>query len=666
MNVKLTILALFLSLAVVPTRVLAQEWASPEDEECMDCHEDRTEYKVVDGRRVSLFVNYSKYALSVHAGEGCTSCHSDIDIDDLPHEDELDAVECDMCHDDAVEQFQESLHGVALEKGSYPAPTCESCHGKHDILSSTNEESQTFVMNIPELCGNCHKEGTNVSELQTISQHDVLKNYSQSIHGDGLFRRGLTVTAVCTSCHASHGILPHENPESTINARNIAATCMQCHAQIERVHVKVINGELWEAEPHNLPICVDCHQPHEVRRVLYTDSFPDEMCLDCHTKPDIHKVVDGETVSLSVDPDELAASDHGAIQCIKCHTNARTSNDPVCIGSGKVDCSMCHAEAVTDYAGSQHGKYYADGDTLAPYCTDCHGDHDTSPVDDPNSPTFAQNIPELCGQCHSDGKQATTSYSGTQHEIVDKYSMSIHGKGLLESGLVVTATCVNCHSAHRELPSSDTLSTVHPDNIAGTCSNCHLGIYEEFQTSVHSPLVADTDEKLPACDDCHASHTIQRIEGGTFRQQILSQCGKCHEEVTETYFDTFHGKVSNLGSIKTARCYDCHGSHRILPPSDPQSTLSRDNVVETCRSCHPNSNRKFVGYLTHATHHDKDKYPFLYYTYWFMTILLVSVFTIFGIHTLLWMPRAFHERRKADGKKKANGKNKRKRNGTNG
>ena len=41
--------------------------------------------------------------------------------------------------------------------------------------------------------------------------------------------------------------------------------------------------------------------------------------------------------------------------------------------------------------------------------------------------------------------------------------MSIHGKGLLESGLIVTAICTDCHTAHKELPPSDPESTVNPD-----------------------------------------------------------------------------------------------------------------------------------------------------------------------------------------------------------
>lgn len=232
--------------------------------------------------------------------------------------------------------------------------------------------------------------------------------------------------------------------------------------------------------------------------------------------------------------------------------------------------------------------------------------------------------------------------------------MSIHGKGLLESGLMVTATCVDCHTSHRELPAADPMSSVNRHNIANTCATCHLGILEQFNKSIHSPLITQTDKELPGCSDCHKSHTIDRTDQDNFRQEIMEQCGRCHEDVTETYFETFHGKVSKLGSVTTAKCYDCHGAHNILPTYNPESTLSRDNAVETCKTCHPKSNKKFVGYLTHATHHDKDKYPFLFYTFWGMTILLISTFTFFGLHTLLWLPRALAEKKKNNKNKKLN------------
>jgi len=154
-----------------------------------------------------------------------------------------------------------------------------------------------------------------------------------------------------------------------------------------------------------------------------------------------------------------------------------------------------------------------------------------------------------------------------------------------------------------------------------------------------------TGKDLPICSDCHTAHTIRRTDEVGFKLEIMNMCGRCHGAIARTYFETYHGKVSQLGYGKTAKCYDCHGAHDILPVEDPRSYLSRDNVVATCRKCHPGSTRRFAGYLTHATHHDPDKYPWLFWTFWGMTVLLISVFVIGGLHTLLWLPRAIQMRR---------------------
>jgi nitrate/TMAO reductase-like tetraheme cytochrome c subunit len=185
---------------------------------------------------------------------------------------------------------------------------------------------------------------------------------------------------------------------------------------------------------------------------------------------------------------------------------------------------------------------------------------------------------------------------------------------------------------------------VNPKNVGQTCAQCHLGVYEDFKESIHSPEVSRTDKKLPTCHDCHNAHQVTRIDQNSFRQKILDECGMCHEDETASYFDTHHGKVSLLraaGSEKSAKCSDCHGAHNILPIANPKSMLSRKNVIGTCKQCHPSSNRQFTGYLSHATHHNKNKYPFLYYTFWGMTSLLIVTFLFFGIHTLLWLPRSF-------------------------
>ncbi|MCB0296779.1 MAG: cytochrome b/b6 domain-containing protein, partial [Calditrichaeota bacterium] len=110
-----------------------------------------------------------------------------------------------------------------------------------------------------------------------------------------------------------------------------------------------------------------------------------------------------------------------------------------------------------------------------------------------------------------------------------------------------------------------------------------------------------------------------------------------------------------------AKCSDCHGAHRILGVNNPNSMVGARNIVATCQKCHEDANARFTGYLTHATHHDRDKFPILYYTYWFMTTLLISVFGFFGVHTLLWLPRSIQgirERKQREAKAHASGMSK--------
>ncbi|MEW6702111.1 MAG: cytochrome c3 family protein [Bacteroidota bacterium] len=637
---------ILLSVFIILLSAAAIAAQSKDDQTCLDCHGDKTLTTTRSGKEISLFVSGKSFAASVHETVSCVGCHSDVDPGNLPHSEKLNKVDCSTCHEKPVEHYLRSLHGEAYKKGKFLAPTCITCHGKHDILSSKNAKSKTYVMNIPALCGQCHKEGTPVSKLVNAAERKVLSDYTESIHGEGLFKRGLIVTAVCTSCHTSHDILPHGNPLSTINRNSIASTCTQCHRQIEKVHVKVIRGELWEKQPNKIPVCIDCHAPHKVRRVFYEDSFPDDKCMKCHGQRDLTKVVNGKSISLFVDINQFKNSAHTNNSCIKCHTNISNAKNPICLNSGKVDCSICHTSQVDDYNISLHGQKHFAGDTKAPYCTDCHSKHNVQSKNNIASTTFARNVPELCGTCHREGKNIAVAIDESKLGIVANYRESIHGKGLLQSGLLVTATCVNCHSSHRELPAKDPRSTVNNNNVAETCAQCHLGIYEQFKSSIHSPDITKTDKKLPVCKDCHLSHEINRVDLSDFKTSIIIQCGKCHEKVTETYFDTFHGKVSKLGSVRAARCYDCHGAHNILPVENPESKLSRGNIIETCKKCHANSNRKFVGYLTHATHHNREKYPYLFYTFWGMIILLVGTFTFFGIHTLMWFPRALKERKK--------------------
>jgi len=516
------------------------------------------------------------------------------------------------------------------------------CHGTHNIRSHTDPDSPTGILNIPLLCGRCHHEGSPVSLTHDIPQDHILENYSLSIHGEGLFRQGLTVTAVCTSCHTSHDILPHTDPRSTIHRDNVASTCATCHAQIERVHIQVIEGRLWEQEPNRIPACVDCHSPHRIRRVYYVAGTANADCLNCHGEEDLVTERDGVEVSLYVDGFAHEGSAHGDTSCAQCHTDVTPGRERACETiASPVNCAVCHAAPSEQFSQSTHGTLLAAGDPDAPYCLDCHDKHATQKKSWPTSPTFARNVPQLCSRCHRIGEAAAVRIETDVPDIVQSYVDSIHGKGLIESGLVVTATCASCHSPHLELPPDDPRSTVNRSNIASTCGTCHHGIEETYKTSIHwRENAQDSDEhELPTCEDCHTSHTISRTDIPGFRLMMMEECGRCHEEQAETFFDTFHGKVSRLGSEGAAKCYDCHGTHDILPVSDPGSRLGRENVVETCGQCHEGSHRRFAGYLSHATHHDADKYPFLFAAFWSMTLLLVGTLSFALLHTLAWLIR---------------------------
>ena len=639
------LLAAAFTLWVLPPVASAQQKpdALP-GSDCLACHGEKSLTTTRGSRTVSLFVEAKKFHASVHGALGCTGCHADLEGKELPHESPLAKVNCGTCHPTQQDQYARSLHGRARARGDPLAPRCLDCHGNHDILPVKDARSALAPLKIPFVCGKCHREGTPVQMNRPIPQDKILENYSESIHGEGLLRKGLVVAPTCATCHTAHLILPHTDPASSIARRNIAATCTVCHAQIESVHRKIIKGALWEKEANVLPACVDCHQPHKVRKVFYTQGMADADCMRCHSNEHLKRARDG--VPLYVRLGALLDSRHAKVACSQCHSQVNASHVRPCETiTREVDCSSCHDEIGREYQRSTHGQLLSKNDPNAPSCKECHGTHAVLGKNDTQSPTFATNVPRLCATCHREGQKAAARYTGPQHDIVKHYTESIHGKGLLKSGLTVTATCTSCHTAHRVLPRSDSASSVNANNVPATCGRCHHGIQEQFENSIHSKRVSKTGKELPICSDCHTAHSIRRTDEDIFRLDIMSKCGRCHEDIAKAYFDTYHGKVSRLGYAKTAKCYDCHGAHDVLPVADSRSHLSRANVAATCQKCHAGATRRFAGYLTHATHHDPRKYPFLFYAFWGMTGLLVVTFVVSGLHTLLWLPRALEMRR---------------------
>ena len=215
-----------LLFAVFSVRVLAQE-----NSDCLMCHAEKSLTMKHGAKTVSLFVDEKKFKGSIHNAIPCAGCHADLAGKEFPHETPK-PVQCGSCHGAEQALHAKSLHGKAVARGDALAPRCKDCHGNHDILPASNVKSAIAPMQIPYLCGRCHREGSPVMTQRTIHQDHILENYSESIHGEGLLRKGLSVTANCASCHTSPSILPHPDPLSSIARKNIVKTCTKCHGQI--------------------------------------------------------------------------------------------------------------------------------------------------------------------------------------------------------------------------------------------------------------------------------------------------------------------------------------------------------------------------------------------------------------------------------------------------
>jgi cytochrome b subunit of formate dehydrogenase len=165
-----------------------------------------------------------------------------------------------------------------------------------------------------------------------------------------------------------------------------------------------------------------------------------------------------------------------------------------------------------------------------------------------------------------------------------------------------------------------------------------------YDQSIHGQALKKGLPQAPICTDCHSAHQIQRVEVEAWKLGVVRECGTCHIERMKTYRDTFHGHVTSLGSAVGARCSDCHGSHDVLPPKDPRSSIHRKNIVTTCGKCHARATPSFTQYYAHADYRNREKYPILFYTDRFMVLLLLFTFALFGVHTFLWLPRSLRDR----------------------
>jgi hypothetical protein len=276
---------------------------------------------------------------------------------------------------------------------------------------------------------------------------------------------------------------------------------------------------------------------------------------------------------------------------------------------------------------------------VAAACKDCHGTHEIRRAQDPDSPTYHLNLPATCGRCHGNAEIIRKGRIAVGN-VVAQFQDSIHGQALARSGLLSAPNCSDCHGFHDIKRKSDPSSRVFRTTVPATCGKCHEGIERRYQVGIHGQELAKGNPEAPVCVTCHSAHTIERVEGGSWRLQVLAECGSCHKQSIRTYRDTFHGQVTQLGLVRVATCADCHAAHDIFPKRDPRSRVSAGHLVATCGRCHKGANASFVKYDPHADRADRARNPLLFYAAKFMTVLLTGVFLFFGVHTVLWISRS--------------------------
>lgn len=215
--------------------------------------------------------------------------------------------------------------------------------------------------------------------------------------------------------------------------------------------------------------------------------------------------------------------------------------------------------------------------------------------------TKNQKANEQCFSCHAKKDLTTTANGATVSLYVDpvQFQKSIHA----------TNACISCHNDLGGVPHTKTVYGKELiQQVNNRCASCHEAAGKEYNQSIHGQQTT-LGNNAASCMDCHGSHEILKTnnpEASVYRLNVPVTCTKCHDgNVKEAYNYSFHGTSVGLGYKKGATCADCHGSHLILGPEDPKSTVSKQNVPETCAQCHLQAQPNFAKGNEHVVPQDR-------------------------------------------------------------
>ncbi len=252
-------------------------------------------------------------------------------------------------------------------------------------------------------------------------------------------------------------------------------------------------------------------------------------CFACHGDKDFVRTnAAHQAQSLFVDETAYAASIHAKNRCTSCHVDIQ--DVPHADKLKPVSCAQCHRIETDIYLKSDHGQAVQHGVTEAAKCQGCHGaPHTLLNSRNPASPVHRQNLPATCSTCHARTADME-KFKLRQRSVTFTYDHSIHGRAHA-NGIANAAICSDCHGTHNLHRSINPASKLYWQNIPATCGKCHENVNQTYQRSVHGQAVAKGLRDAPVCTDCHGEHTITAVKDESSRVSgihIPETCGQCH------------------------------------------------------------------------------------------------------------------------------------------
>jgi hypothetical protein len=351
-------------------------------------------------------------------------------------------------------------------------------------------------------------------------------------------------------------------------------------------------------------------------------------CEGCHGELELLRQQAGSLAraqQLLVPAHVVAASAHGGMGCADCHSGyVRYPHDER--STSTQSCASCHGDADALW---QRGSHAQPDSPVS--CAQCHTTHDVRSAETLRSAEGAAHASAPCLGCH-------------ETERLERHNP--HAAGV---------SCAACHAPHDVRPVVDPESWLAPARQFQTCGACHDSVAATWRRddihgneelrgnrlSDHTPAATTV-----LCTSCHFGHDMVATDDERFASLSVERCAACHEHHTRTFFGSYHGKATALGSRVAASCADCHGAHDILPQTMAASRVAPDNLVETCRACHAYARPAFVLYDAHPDPFNRARNPWIYFSFWMMNGLLIFVLAVFGTHTILWWIRLWLDKRR--------------------